>query len=98
MKKTLILSILAALFVLPANAVEIKEGSLYCVNSKKIVEYYDLVERGKEDFAKRLVDKADCFVKRKTEDTVLKSENKKYVELELISGFTIWTKKENIVR
>lgn len=98
MKKTLILSILVVLVSVNVNAVEIKKDSLYCVDSKKIVAYYDYLERGKDKYAKKLMDKSDCFIKGKNEEAILRSEQKKYVELELLSGFSIWTKQENIIR
>jgi hypothetical protein len=96
MKKTLLVALLTVFSVLNANAAELKEGSLYCVSSKKIIAYYDFVERGREDFAQKLLDKSDCYFKKKPIEVYIKSEQKKYTEVELLSGFTVWTKNENI--
>jgi len=98
MKKTLFLSVCIALFSLNVNAAEIKEGALYCVSSKKAIKYYNYLEQGYDDYAKKLMQRSDCFIKGKNEEVIIKSEQKKFVELELLSGFTIWTKKENIIR
>lgn len=98
MKKTMIIALMLVFTSFQASAVELKEGSVYCVSSKKIIAYYGFLEKGRDNFAKKLMDRSDCYVKVKSEEAILQSEQKKYVELELISGFTIWTKKENIIR
>lgn len=98
MKKALILSILMMVVSLNAKAVELKEGALYCVNAKKIHSYYDYKTKGLEKFAKKLIDSADCFIKGKNETVIVRLEQKEFVELELISGFKVWTKKENIIQ
>jgi|TARA_Y100001960_G_scaffold59288_1_gene61627 hypothetical protein len=97
MKKLLLL----AMFVFVssvANAATLKEGALYCVSSKKITSYYKFIENNYNDYAQQLMDRSDCFIKGKNEEVYVKSEQKKFVELQLLSGFTIWTKKENITR
>ena len=98
MKKALILSTLLAVASLNAQAATLKEGALYCINSKKIIAYYDYLEMGQDKFAQKLMDNADCFIKGRDEGVIVRSENKNHLELELFSCFKVWTKKENVVR
>lgn len=98
MKKTLIFSTLMVLLSFNAKAAEIKQGALYCINAKKIIAYYDYKENGNDKYAKKLMDRADCFIKGRNEEGILRKQQKKYIELELLSGFKIWTKEENIIR
>jgi hypothetical protein len=98
MKKALILSILTMVVSVNAKAAELKEGALYCVSAKKIHAYYDYKAKGLDDFAKKLMDSADCFVKGRNETAIVRLEQKEFVELELISGFKVWTKKDNIIQ
>ncbi len=97
MKKTLLLLLVTVFSAINANAAQLKEGALYCVSSKKIIAYYDFIERGREDFAQKLLDKSDCYFKKKPVEVYVKTEQKKYTEVELLAGFTVWTKNENIV-
>lgn len=98
MRKTLILALIMGFSAFNVQAETLKEGALYCVSAKKINTYYDYMERKEDKFAKKLMDNADCFIKKRNEEVILRSENKNNVELELFSGFTVWTKKENIIR
>lgn len=97
MKKLLII-VFIALFSLNSYASELKNGALYCVGSKKIINYYDYLEQGYDDYAQRLLDNSDCFIKNKQEKVYILLEQKKYTQVELPTGFKVWTKKENIIR
>lgn len=97
MKKILfLLMIITLLSVNVAFADVLKEGSLYCVSLKKVIRYDNYVTKGREDLAKRLIEKSDCYIKEKDEEVFVDSKSKEYVQIELLDGFSVWTNKENL--
>lgn len=96
MKKTVILVLASFLSVANVHADILKEGSVYCVNLKKMINYDNYVDAGRSDLSDDLLDRADCYTKNREEEVYVKSKSKDYAEIKLLDGFTVWTNKNNI--
>ena len=77
-------------------AEQLTDKSMYCISLKSINSYYDYTEQGKDDFAKRVFEKSECFIKKGDENVVVHSKGAHYSLVELLNGFKVWTKTKNI--
>lgn len=99
MKKA-IFGFLAVAFLMPVagNAVELNKGAVTCISQKYLDKYVGHIEDGATKFSDTMLDRAQCFIKRRTEIVQVLSEVGENIQVETVDGFKIWVKSADITQ
>jgi hypothetical protein len=96
MMKTIAFSVMGMLVVATAQAVEVKEDSVWCVSQKTLARYESVKELDDKTYAERMLNKADCVERSKGVSAMLTRDSGEYVELEMTNGLSIWVMRNRV--
>lgn len=98
MKKLFILAMFLGLSA-QAHAATLKEGALYCIDSRKLNSYYQYEQANNNELMEKLLNDSECYIKKRDAEVFVEMsiKSKGFLKLRTEKGFSIWTKKENVV-